>query len=83
MIRNEGLSSAAWMMDVVIAAGHVGESGPFGAVEKKMKNKLVEERLKYREKQKASRLEAPKTVGRNDVAASGGAPEGRHSARRN
>lgn len=83
MCGNEGLAAASWMMDHVVAAGEVGESDAFGVVERKMRDKTLEERLKVRAKMEAHRMEGAKFVPEVDVAASGAAPDGGPSARRN
>lgn len=48
MCGKEGLAASGWMIDCIVGAGEVGESDAFGVVEKKMKDKVLEERPKVR-----------------------------------
>ena len=84
MCGTEGLDTASWMMDHVVQAGRVGESEAFGASEKMMREKKLDERLKIRAKMEAHRMENAKYVPDPDVvSARGAAPDGEPSARRN
>lgn len=73
MVGNEGIAAASWMMDYVVAAGEVGESDAFSMVEKKMRDKLLEERLKVRSKMEAHKREGAKNGSVGGDALNGGA----------
>ena len=72
MVGNEGLAAASWMMDYVVAAGEVGESDAFSMVEKKMRDKMLEERLKVRSKMEAHKREGGKNGSAGGDALNGG-----------
>lgn len=70
-------------MDYLVAAGQVGGSQEFGVAARKLKTKTLEERMKFRAKTEAHRMEGVKSADGSGGSASGAGLHEAAAARRN
>lgn len=82
MVGTEGIAVASWIMDLVVATGQADESDVFGKAEKKMNDKILEERLKSMSKIAAQIMKDSKSGLKNGKAQDGGASALRSKCRR-